>query len=70
MKIGDLIKHKTAHTTAIILDVYMKEGLANPEGYLTYPPEEYAEVLFSSDAKTANAPFKLLQENWEVISEI
>ena len=70
MKIGDLIKHKTAHTTAIVLDIYMKEGLDDPEGYLTYPPEEYAEVLFSSDALSTRAPFKLLQENWEVISEI
>ena len=65
MKIGDLIKHKNAGRVALILDIYMFELHE-----LEYRSEEYAKVIFSGDLRTRLAPFKLIKENWEVISEI
>ena len=64
MKVGDLIKHKTAGSTAVILDILI------PNQHLEYRSEEYAKVIFSGDLRTRLAPFKLIKENWEVISEI
>ena len=64
MKVGDLIKHNYAGTTGIILDIFMSEQ------HLEYRSEEYAKVIFSGDLRTRLAPFKLIKENWEVISEI
>jgi len=64
MKIGDLIKHKNVETTGIILDILI------PNQHLEYRSEEYAKVIFSGDLHTRLAPFKLIKENWEVISEI
>ncbi len=64
MKIGDLIKHKNVETTGIILDILI------PNQHLEYRSEEYAKVIFSGDLRTRLAPFKLIKENWEVISEI
>ena len=64
MKIGDLIKHKKAETTAIIVDIFMS-------GHeLEYRNEEWALVLFSDNSTTSKAPLGILKGNWEVISEI
>jgi len=64
MKIGDLVKHKCAGTTGIILDIFMS-------GHeLEYRNEEWAVVLFSDDSTTSRAPLELLKDNWEIISEI
>ena len=64
MKIGNLIKHKKAETTAIIVDIFMS-------GHeLEYRNEEWAVVLFSDEATTSRAPLALLKDNWEIISEI
>ena len=64
MKVGDLIKHKKVETIGIIIDIFMT-------GYeLEYRSEEWAVVLFSDDSTTSRAPLKLLEDNWEVISEV
>jgi hypothetical protein len=65
MKVGDLIKHKTAGSTAVILDIFV-HGLSE----LEYRHEEHAKVLFSGDNSPSSAPLQLLEENWEVINEI
>jgi len=64
VKIGDLVKHKKAETTGIILDIFMTEH------ELAYRNEEWAVVLFSDNSATSRAPLELLKDNWEVISEI
>ena len=64
MKIGSLIKHKKADSTAIIVDIFMSGH------HLEYRNEEWAVVLFSDESTTSRAPLALLQDNWEVISEI
>ncbi|MAH46507.1 hypothetical protein CMI37_11785 [Candidatus Pacearchaeota archaeon] len=71
MKIGDLVKHKETNKTALILDIYTIEH-ASMKFELNPGPiqEEYVHVLFSGDSSPARAPFKLLKENWEVVSEI
>ena len=64
MKIGDLIKHKKAKTTGIILDIFIS-------GHeLEYRNEKWAVVLFSDDSTTSRAPLELLKDNWEIINEI
>ena len=64
MKVGDLIRHKKAETTGIILDIF----LSGHE--LEYRNEEWAVVLFSDNSTTSRAPLELLKDNWEIISEI
>ena len=64
-------KHKETNKTALILDIYTIEH-ASMKFELNPGPiqEEYVHVLFSGDSSPARAPFKLLKENWEVVSEI
>jgi hypothetical protein len=63
MKIGNLIKHKKAVTTAVIVDIFMSGN------DLEYRNEEWAVVLFSDESATTRVPLALLKDNWEVINE-
>lgn len=63
MKIGNLIKHKKAATTGVIIDIFMSGN------DLEYRNEEWAVVLFSDASTTSRAPLALLKDNWEVINE-
>ena len=58
LKPGDLIKHKRADTRAVVTRVFKGKK------------EMVATVLFSNEMNLCTAPLKLLQDNWEVISEI
>jgi len=58
VKTGDLIKHKRNDTRAMITKVFKGEK------------EMVATVLFSNETKLTTAPLKLLEDNWEVISEV
>jgi len=63
MKIGDLIKHKKAKSTALVLDTFVGKNSDS----LTHPIE-WARVLFSGDSRITTVPFKLLKENWKVMN--
>ena len=58
MKAGDLIKHKRTDTRAVVAEVFEGEK------------QTFATVLFSNEIKLCTAPLKILEDNWEVVSEI
>jgi len=58
MKPGDLIKHKRSDTRAVVTKVFKGKK------------EMVATVLFSNDIRLCTAPLKILEDNWEVISEV
>jgi hypothetical protein len=62
VKVGDLIKHCGSKRTAIILDINMLQIKGNHEAY--------AKLLFSHETFTSQAPLKILQDCWEVLSEV
>jgi len=68
MKIGDLIRHRSQQTMAVVLDIYLT-NTTQPGSDLEYRAEEYAKILFGDTARPCRAPLKLLKENWEIINE-
>tara|TARA_R110000824_G_scaffold1643_6_gene8158 strand:+ start:8463 stop:8639 length:177 start_codon:yes stop_codon:yes gene_type:complete len=58
MKPGDLIKHKRSDLLAVVTKIFhgRKKMLAT--------------VFFSHEIKLSTASLKILEDNWEVISEI
>ena len=63
MKPGDLIQHKRSALTAIVIGRYEGKTLC-PKG------TQFTKVLFSDSQRLSIASLKILEDNWEVISEI